>query len=413
MMVEAQLSTSGLAPLAIAHRLGFEVVFVTNERDRYAGISTYPGLLDTCVSQVVVGDTNSVDGILAAVAPWSASPRLAGLYTHCDYNLPLVAAAARRLGLPGLDPRAAEIARDKLTTRQVCADAGIPAPAHVHAATLEEAVAAGRQLGFPCVVKPMTESASTGVSKAMSEDDLARRFSELTASAVDARGQRRRPGVLVEEYALGYEVSVESVTFRGRTQVLGVTQKTLSGAPYFAELGDTFPSPLPPAVTEQLGRTAVAALEAIGFDFGAAHTEIKMTRDGPKLIEINARIGGAEVADCVELATGITYREQVVRMHVGQVPDLVATRSRAAAARYVAARQAGKVRTVHGVDLAHQVPGVEDVEIHAHPGDVVALPTSNHELCGHVLASADTPAEAAAQAETACSQIYIEVVEGP
>lgn len=409
-MVEAQLSTSGLAPLEIAKELGYDVYFVTNSPDRYAKIKTYSRVIEECVSRVLLGDTNTVEGIVAVAETLDGKP-IASLYTHCDYNLPLVAAAARHFGLPGLSPHAAAIARDKLTTRTVCAQAGVPAPRHIYAATLEEAIAAGRSVGFPCVVKPMTESASTGVSKAHHDGDIADRFAALTASAVDARGQPRRPGVLVEEFALGYEVSVETVTYQGETIVLGVTEKVPPTAPYFEENGDTFPSGLPAAVTKELADTALAALAAIGFDFGAAHTEVKMTTDGPRLIEVNARIGGAEIGDLVELATGIPFREQIVRMHVGEAPNLEPTHHRAAAARYVYARRAGTVRQVFGEDVARRVAGVVDVDVRVHPGDVVAPPTSNHQMYGHVLVSADTPAEAAARADTAVRQIYLDLLE--
>src|SRR4051794_37313209 len=101
-MVEAQLSISGLAPLQVAADIGYEVVFVTNDLDRYRKLSTFDALLTGPLVRVVTGDTNSVDGILAAVAALGDDAAVAGLYTHCDYNLPLVAAAARRLGLPGL-----------------------------------------------------------------------------------------------------------------------------------------------------------------------------------------------------------------------------------------------------------------------------------------------------------------------
>ncbi|MFI9379640.1 ATP-grasp domain-containing protein [Kutzneria sp. NPDC052558] len=405
-VVEAQLSTSGIRPLAVARRLGHETVFVTNDPDRYRGIETYAETLSEHVSEVITGDTNSVDGILAAVDRLGP---LAALYTHCDYNLPLVAEAAAKLGLPGLSPRAAATARDKLATRQVCAEAGVPAPGFAHAATEREAVEAARRVGFPCVVKPMTESASTGVALAFTEDRVRELFHGIADVPHDARGQRRRPGVLIEEYLVGYEVSVESVTFEGRTQVLGVTDKNLGGAPYFAETGDSFPSGLPSEVTEPLARTAVDALAAIGFDFGAAHTEIKMTADGPRLVEVNARIGGAEIAVLVEEALGFPYLEQVLRMHLGQRPHLDATRRRAAASRYLAARRPGVVTAVHGLDLAARIPGVTEVEVKVGPGDEIALPTSNHELLGHVVAVGGTPAEAGRRADAALGQIDLEV----
>lgn len=404
-VVEAQLSTSGIRPLEVAHRLGYESVFLTNDPDRYRGIETYANTISGSVAEVVTADTNSVAGILAGVERFGS---LRALYTHCDYNLPLVAEAAAKLGLPGLSPRAAETARDKLATRRACAEAGVPGPGFAHATTEEEAVGAARRLGFPCVVKPMTESASTGVALAFTEARVRELFHGIADVPEDARGQLRRPGVLVEEYLLGYEVSVETVTFEGRTRVLGVTDKNLGGAPYFAETGDTFPSALPPEVTDRLARTSVDALGAIGFDFGAAHTEIKLTADGPKLVEVNARIGGAEIAALVEYAFGVPYLEQVLRMHVGERPELDAVKRGAAASRYLAARRPGIVTAVHGLDLAARVSGVTEVEVKVGPGAAIGPPTSNHELLGHVVAVGATPAEAGRLADAALAQIDLE-----
>lgn len=406
-MVEAQLSTSGLLPLEVAHRLGCEVIFVSNDPERYQGLGNYSAVFSDCVSKVIVGDTNSSAGVLDAVGDLVGSWGLAGLYTHCDYNLPFVAESAAALGLPGLAPAAAATARDKLETRRTCLAAGIPAPQFVHATTESEALEAAHRFGFPCVIKPMTESASTGVSLAFTETDVSEYFQQIVRQRYDARGQRRRPGVLVEEYALGYEVSVETVTYDGATTLIGVTDKQLGAAPYFAEIGDTFPSTLPESVTSALARTALDSLTAIGFDFGAAHTELRMTADGPKLIEINARIAGAEIADLVELAYGIRYREQVVRMHLGERPDLTPARSGGAASRYLMARERGTVRAVYGADLAGRIDGVSEVEVKAVPGYQVGPPTSNHELYGHVVAAATTSAEAGRRADAALAQIHL------
>ena len=151
---------------------------------------------------------------------------------------------------------------------------------------------------------------------AFTEDRVRELFHGIADVPEDARGQRRRPGVLVEEYLVGYEVSVETVTFEGRTEVLGVTDKNLGGAPYFAETGDTFPSALPSSVTGPPARTALDALAAIGFDFGAAHTEIKLTADGPRVIEINGRLGGG-MADLLALVSDVNLFEQAGRAAIG------------------------------------------------------------------------------------------------
>jgi biotin carboxylase len=408
-VVEAQLSTSGILPVRIAASLGYRAAFLTNDVARYADLENFTAVFGAGV-EVVEADTNSVDGVLAGLGQLE---ELAAVYTHCDYNLPLVAAAARELRLPGLSPEAAAIARNKLSTRRACQAAGVPVPGFVHATTEAEAVSAADRIGFPCVVKPMTESASTGVALAYDREDLTRYFRDIAGQPFDARGQQRLAGALIEEYALGYEVSVETVTHAGTTTLLGVTDKLLSSHPYFAEIGDTFPSVLPDNVTARLAQVALNGLAAIGHDFGAAHTEVKMTPDGPKLIEINARIGGAEIADLVEASMGFPYREQIVRMHTGQSPNLMPTKRGGAASRYVMARERGVVRSVHGAELAARIPGVTAVEVKAYPGKPVTPPRSNHELYGHVVAVGDSAAEAGRRADAALAQISLRVETTP
>ncbi|MBO4205255.1 ATP-grasp domain-containing protein [Micromonospora echinofusca] len=408
-VVEAQHSTSGLRPVTVAADLGHDVVFLTDTPDRYVDLPTFAAVTAAAGVEVAVGATGDTEGLLATVGSVTRGRRLRGIYTNCDYNLPVVAAAARKLGLPGLDPDAALRARDKLVSRQVFAAAGVPCPRFVHAVTAADARAAVADLGLPCVVKPMTESASTGVRLCHTVEDVLAHHGTISAVRYDARGQRRPPGALVEEYCLGYEVSVETVTVDGAVTVLGVTDKLLGPHPYFAELGDTFPSLLPEPVVAALAETATAALRAVGHDFGAAHTEVKMTADGPRVIEVNARLGGAEIATEIEAALGVPVLREVVRMHLGEQPQLTPTRRRGAATRYLMPPAAGRVTAVHGVALAGRIPGVTDVEVRLAPGAVVGAPTSNHQLYGHVVATAQTPAEAARRADTAANQISLQV----
>ena len=155
----------------------------------------------------------------------------------------------------------------------------------------------------------------------MNRDQVERRIVELLAMRQNSRGQDHEPGGLVEQCLFGPEVSVETFTYAGTTTVLGVTDKSLGPVPYFLETGHVFPSILPSSVTDRAARVAVAALDAIGFDFGPAHTELKLTEAGPMLIEINPRTGGDYIPDLVQHATGVRLLEQSVAAHVGRRPD--------------------------------------------------------------------------------------------
>jgi biotin carboxylase len=401
-VVEAQLSQPGISWPRIAADLGYHTVFLSNDVERYKKLPNFAPMLCADDVTVVAADTNSAEGILSAVSALPDSGQVRALYTQCDYNVAIVSEAAATLALPGLSPGAARLARHKLHARQAYLAAGVPAPAFAHATTEREAEAAIAAVGMPCVVKPMTESASTDVALCR---DLADVFAAITRQPWDRRGQARTPGILMEEYCQGYEVSVETVTVDGEVSVIAVIDKSLGPHPYFTEIGHIVPSCLPAPVTGELADVARAALKAIGHDFGAAHTEIRMTAAGPRLIEVNARLCGADLPDLIEAALGIRLRHEVLAMHAGHSPRLAAQFHRGAATRRFTSPRTGVLRDVKGVPEARDALGVVDVTFDVRPGDAVESAVSNHEVLGHLRTAANTPAEAMRMAEAAASNI--------
>ncbi|MFF8846688.1 ATP-grasp domain-containing protein [Streptomyces sp. NPDC015127] len=404
-VVESQLSNFGLTPLRAAHELGFHTVLMSNDPDRYRVVGLAEEVFAKHIDQIIQADTNSADAVAAALEPFHAEGRLRGVMTVTDYNIPVVAEVAARFGLPGLSPEAARTCRDKLLMRRACEAAGVAAPGFHQATTEEDALAAADRFGYPCVVKPMTESASIGVTLCRTPDEVLAAYRDISSSPTDFRGQPRRPGALVEEYLLGFEVSVESVLLDGERRVLGVTDKALGPHPHFVEMGDTFPSMLSAPVREACVDLACRALDAVGHDFGAAHVEVKMTAAGPRIVEVNGRMPGAEITQLIREATGIYLQREVIRLHTGRPADLTATRDAAAASRYLAARESGVLTAIGGADLARRVPGVVDVDLEAHPGDRVRPAESNLDLLGYVVAVGDTTGDAVRRAEAALGQL--------
>ncbi|MCP2342805.1 ATP-grasp domain-containing protein [Actinomadura rupiterrae] len=404
-VVEAQLTPEGILWPVVAAELGLSTVFLTNDLQRYAKVHRFAEVFDRDDVSVMASDTNSAASIVDALRNISETREVRGVFTQCDYNLPLVAEAAREFGLPGLDPKAAALARNKLRTREACRAAGVPAPDFRHALSADEAVAFAEKVGFPCVVKPMTESASTDVALGRDAGQVARLFAGIAARREDRRGQPRPPGALIEEYCAGYEVSVETFTVDGQVSVLGVVDKSVSPHPYFAETAQVFPSLLPDRVTAELSDTAVAGLHAIGHDFGAAHTEVRMTARGPRLIEINARLAGEDIPELMDAALGLATRRQALAMHVGLRPDLTVTERRGAATRKINFPISGTLRRIDGLEAARDAPGVVEVLLSVGEGDRVEALVSNHETYGQVRAVASTAGEAQRLAEAAFNQI--------
>jgi biotin carboxylase len=410
-VVESQLSNFGLTPLRAAHELGFHTVLVSNDPDRYRVVSLAAEVFGKHIDEIITTDTNSADAIARTLAPFAAEGSLRGVMTVTDYNLALVAEVAARFSLPGLSPAAACTCRDKLLMRRACQDAGIPIPGFHQATSEQDALAAADRFGYPCIVKPMTESASIGVTLCRTPQETAAAYRSISSVPTNFRGQPRPPGALVEEYLLGFEVSVESVvTDRGERVLLGVTDKALGPHPYFVEMGDTFPSMLPTPVRDSCADIACRALKAVGHDFGAAHVEVKVTPDGPRIVEVNGRMPGAEIPQIIRVATGVYLQREVVKLHTGQPASFSPSHQRAAASRYLAARSGGILHAIHGADLARRVPGVVEVDLEAHPGARVRPAESNLDLLGYVVAAGSTTGEAVRRAEAALGQLTPEIM---
>ncbi|MGW0854326.1 ATP-grasp domain-containing protein [Streptomyces sp. NPDC002690] len=412
-IVETGRGEYGLQPLLKARESGLRPLLVTDDLSRYATSDAARDLIERTVHAIVPADTRDSASVTEALRPYAERGELAGVLAVIDYYVPVVAETARALGLPGLDPEAAHIARNKLRTREVCAGLGVPTPKFHRAMSRADAVAAARSVGFPCVVKPLTEAASIGVRLCRDADEVAAHHDELTASPVDMRGMPKPGGVLVEEYLTGYELSVEVFTTGKGPQVIGVTDKALTAHPYFVETGETFPTQLADSVKDMAVSAALDALSAIGHDFGAAHVEIKVTADGPRLVEINARMGGAQIGRIIEEATGLDLLREILRLHVGQDPDLTRTRTGAAASRYLTATDTGVLRGFDGEELVRRLPGVLAIDLYAAPGAEVRRARSNADVLGHLVVRSDTPAEAARWADTAALMLTASTTATP
>jgi biotin carboxylase len=412
-MIETNMSGTGFQAFSIAPELGIELVFVTRDLGLYQAIPGITDLFRRYISEFVTCETNDEDSTVKALEDYRSEHPLDGIAAFGEYHVSVAAAVCRRLGLPGPDPASVRISRNKDQMRAVCAAAGVPVPRFAVADNLPDAAAAADSVGYPCVVKPADQSGSTDVAICFDAAQARRRTEVIQSTPVNYRGQRRSPVVLFEEYLTGHEVSVETVTSGGRTTVIGVTDKQLSSLPYFVEMGHAFPSALPADVVSACAGVAVQALAAVGYDLGVAHVEVRMADDGPRLIEINPRPAGDRIPDLVELATGISLVREVLRMSLGEAPDLTVQRSAAAAIRFGWAYP-GRVRQILGADFARGLPGVADVGLEVAPGGLVRPLTGDHDRVSYVIADGKTTYEACRTAETGLAHIMVDTVpEGP
>lgn len=411
-MVESWVgSMSRLLPRAV-REAGHTFTFLTRDLHHYlrsAPEGTAHPLL--AARHVLTAETNDTDALLSFVEQAHEALRFDGVITSCDYYLPTAARIAGTLGLSGPTPESVANACRKDATRRVLARAGVPGPRFAVCADWAEVAAAARDIGYPLVLKPVDLCAGMFVRRADDEAALAHAHRALAAFPVNARGQHRAPVVLVEELLDGPEVSVETVSFGGAVHVIGVTDKSVGGAPAFIETGHMFPAALDTADTALAEETARRALDALGLDEVVAHTEIKLTADGPRLVEVNPRPAGNRITELVRHVTGIDLAAACVDVALGREPDLRrrATGLTSAAIGFLVPDQDGVLETVDGADAVRAAGGLLELQL-ADPGKAVTAAGSNNEYLGHVMAGDARGAGARASVEALLTRLRPRVV---
>jgi biotin carboxylase len=337
-----------------------------------------PGLRIADVKLIL--STNDVDAILAAARKYSID----GILTTSDYPVRTVARVCRELGLHGLSEASAAICTDKFLQRQLMRSCGLPCPAFELIASPEQLPAAER-LAFPVIVKPVDSSASRGVSRVADRSGL-REAWEM------ARPYSRNDRVIAEEFISGPEFSVEVLIEHSVAHIVAITEKVTGGEGerFYVETRHIVPARLSGADTEAIYDAVRKAIAAVGLDNSASHTEVKLTPQGPVIIEIAARLGGDYItSDLVPLATGVSMLENVIRMAIGEPIDPSAKKSQVAGVQFVTpenhARATGQFERLRGDSR------VQRMKLCPRPEDA-ALRSSLDRL-GYCIASAATREE--------------------
>ncbi|MFD3471162.1 pyridoxal-phosphate dependent enzyme [Streptomyces sp. NPDC058682] len=406
LFVESNTTGTGMLALDRARELGTVPVLLTGDPDRYRGLA------DTG-AEVVRCDTNSDAALRAAVQERFRREEIAGVTTTSDFYVPAAARIAQWLGLPGNPPDAVTVCRDKSALRERLRAAGVRQPRYALVQEPAGAAEAVARTGLPCVVKPADDSGSTNVLLCADEAEVRAQIEEILAIDTNVRGMPTARTVLVEEYLDAPEYSVEMFSGEGQAVCVGITAKSVTATPHFVEHRHLFPAPLPAATAQQITETVTAALDAAGIRLGATHTEVKLTADGPALIEINPRPAGGMIPELIRLATGVDLLGEQLRAALGLPPHLKAEGAGHAGIQFLLADADGTFTAAHGTREAAAVEGVESVLVTAAPGTPVRKPRSASDRLGHVIARHPEPAGVHAALDAARALLRLDIEAAP
>jgi biotin carboxylase len=279
---------------------------------------------------------NTWDGPAMARTAVELNQPFAGVLCWDEGRIHAASYVAEALGLRGGDPKLIWRMRDKGQTRVALDAAGVPQPRSIPVNTLDEAVDAAKRVGYPAIIKPRGYGASFGVVRVESEDELRANFTftrEFTLP--DPVVFDSDYPVLVEECVTGEEISVDSVIRDGVVTPLFVARKVTGYPPYAEEVGH-FVDAHDPLLTDPVLVDAIRDTHrALGVLDGWTHTEFMLTADGPKVIEVNGRLGGDLIPYLGLLTTGIDPGRAAAAVACGLEPDLTPDRARVAGVRFL------------------------------------------------------------------------------
>lgn len=323
-----------------------------------------------------------------------ALPDLAGVINSTDtWALPGAELIAR-LGLPGPDPAAVRVLRDKQAVRTLLHEAGLSRAPAVPAGS------AG-SVGYPLIVKDSAGTSSRGVWLVRDDDELATALREAEDTALKGH-------LLAEPYFEGPLYSAETVTWQGRTRLLGVSSRQLSPEPARREEAAAYPVAFPDKDFAELSEWIDAVLAAAGHGQGFAHTEFILTADGPEVVEINQRIGGAMIGEALCRSLRTNVYTAMVSMALGREPSLLTQElEQGPGVAFVLSypQAPGRLTGWAGLDRLPGLPGDPEWYPTAAIGDELPHLADQRGCTGILLAEGPTAELALHRALAACGRI--------
>lgn len=381
--------TLQIPAIKTAKRLGHRVIAVDGD-PRAEGLNY--------ADKSVVVDIKNPDECLRV----AKEEKVDGALTICT-EVPLegLALINQARNLSGIRLDQVKRATDKALMHEAFKEKSIPSPRSFRCHTIEDALKAVENIEGDIIIKPAVGMGSRGITHLTSRNRLEEGYRR--AKSLSSNG-----AVLVEEFVDGVEISVETLSWNNHTEVIAITDKITSQSPYWVEMGHTQPTILSEEIQSEVKAVTIAGIDALGLDWCAGHTEIKLSAEGPKIIEIGARLGGDFITtELTPRSSGVDIVACVVQLALGEKPEITRfEKPKGVAIRYIAPSP-GKLVQIDNLEEARSVSGVTDLEIKYRIGDEIPEVQSSLDRTGWIIAEAETAQQAVESCEEGLKKVRI------
>jgi biotin carboxylase len=365
-----------------------------------------PGLEEADIAEVVdftavaevleVARRVGVDGVLTVSA---------------DRAVPVVAAVAEALGLPGIGMQTAHLLTHKRAMRDALGAHGLPQPPYASLRSAEDVAAALSAVSFPAVLKPVDSGGQRAVFRIESREELER---DLPEAVVESSTDE----ALLEEFVPGVELNGIVIARDGEPTLVTLSDRLRPpGIGFGVGWIHVYPPSIPPDQLRLAEQVSVESVRALRLRDAIAFPQLIAAPDGGvAVVEVAARIPGGQMADLVRHAVGVDLVDVALRQALGEeVPDEVALPrfTQPLAIRFFTAQPGplptGRVTRIGPLDAVLACEGVVQADTYLQLGETIRPVRRDGDRRGYVIAVADSPEEALARAEAAATRLEVEV----
>ncbi|WP_369595849.1 ATP-grasp domain-containing protein [Lysinibacillus pakistanensis] len=253
-------------------------------------------------------------------------------------------------------------------------------------------------LEFPLIVKSPKSTGSKDVL-------LAKDSSQLNDHLRYLRNKNLGETIMIEEYIDGPQYLVEAIVYKRQPHVIGIVEQEITQGKRFIITGYGVLVKAPSDIQAGLEEVLQSIVTIFNIENGALHLELRLTKNGWKLIEINPRISGGAMNNMIFAAFGFNLVEETLKLLLGEPPNIQPRHKKFVYTKYVIVESKGILERVIGRTRASKSPGVVDVYVKPRRGTLLTPPLSMGHRYAYVIAEGTTLSEAKQNAVNAAREI--------
>ena len=395
--IESNTSGTGIHFIKEVLNKGMEVIFLTKSPDKYLFLNQeliHPFDMDT-------DDLEAICGFLKKIK------RLKGILSTSEYYVEISSRAAQRFKLKHNNPSAINLCRNKGALYKYLENCDMDVPKTAYVESFQQGISFLKKSKYPVVIKPNNLSGSIGVRLCQTYQEAISHLKFLFSNKNLSSLTDSKNLVLIQSYIDGEEYSVESITFDGQHTIIGITKKYLSSPPHFLEIGHDFPglkedNPL----AELINQTVQKVLDYIGYNFGPAHTEVRVNQGKVYIIEVNPRLAGGMIPLIIKAATGIDLIQNTINLYLGQPLNFTPSFNRYSSIRYIIPQTEGIFKMVKNLE---DNPHITEYGMFKKIGDFVSINRDFRDRIGYLITEGKTQKQAIQKVTQALNGIELSI----